>query len=119
MAYGKALIGAAIAVLASVPHPAQAAASASSADDRNGKVICREIVPIGTIVERQLICMTRSAWNKDREDRREAEDFSGEFLDLKQPADAAMMQLGRADWDKLPALKASGKVPYVQLVKQV
>ena len=110
------IIGSALALVLSTQQAAVAAPA--DAADRNAKVTCREIVPLGTLVGTQLVCMSRAAWNKNREQRRESEDFSREYLPLKEPARADMMQLGRADWAKMPQLKARGKVPYLQLVKQ-
>jgi hypothetical protein len=116
--YRKALIGSALAILCSSPHAATANVSDLDRSDHASKVVCREIVPVGSIVDRQMICMSKAAWNKNRADRKDADDFSGEFLKLKQPAQPEMMQLGRADWEKLPKLTAKGKVPYLQLVRQ-
>lgn len=116
MAYGKAVIGSVLAIGLYATPGAQAAAPAQAND--GSKVVCREVLPVGTILRKQLVCMDRAAWNKTVDQRREKDDFSREYLRLKQPARPDMVQLGKANWKKLPALAARGKVPYVQLATQ-
>ena len=117
MAYRAAIIISAVGILLSSTQVANAAGLGSSQADPRAKVVCQEVVPVGTIVAKELICLSRGAWNKSLGSRRDADDFSREFLQLKEPATAEMMQLGRADWGKLPQLQAKGKVPYLQLVR--
>ena len=116
MAY-QHFIAASVLALGLTAPQAALAAPAQAAND-GSKVVCREILPVGTILRKQLVCMDRAAWNKTVDQRREKDDFSREYLRLKQPARPDMVQLGKANWDKLPPLMAKGKVPYVQLATQ-
>jgi hypothetical protein len=116
--FRKALISSALTILFSLPQAASANVSDVGRTDQNSKVICRESVPVGSIVDKRLICMSKAAWNKNFAARKDADDYSGEYLKLKQPAQPEMMQLGRANWETLPKLQAKGKVPYLQLVRQ-
>jgi hypothetical protein len=111
-------LGSVMAMIFSLSQAANAAAADEARSAENGKVVCREVIPVGTMVNKQLVCMSRAAWNKARDSRRDADDYSGEYLQLKDPASPEMMQLGRADWAQMPQLAAKGKVPYPQLVKQ-
>lgn len=110
----SALCFAASSLLLHLPALAVAPSVSSSA-----KVICREIIPTGTMLRASLICVTKEAWNKSVQDRATEDDYSREWLQLKMPADPDAMQIGTAKWDRLPSLQAKGRVPYVQLVAEV
>jgi hypothetical protein len=117
---GLHLAGMAAAIagtLLGISAPVMAATPLQSA--AQAKIVCRETIPVGTILRRSIVCMSEAAWNKSISDRDDKEDYTREWLKLKQPTDGNTVQIGTANWDKLPQLKREGKLPYIQLVSQV
>jgi hypothetical protein len=105
-------------LLASLVVPATAPAMADQ--PANPRVICREVLPTGTFTRKAMICMSETAWGKGRADRRREDDYSQEpLLDLKTPAVPEALQIGSANWDKLPPLQVRHRAPYLQLVSMV
>ncbi len=113
----KSLAGslALIATLA-LAQTGSATATAAAPSAAKSKVVCRDVVPTGTIMRPSTICMTKAAWNKSARDRDADDDYSRESMTLDFPSDSDALQTGTAQWDKLPPLNAKGRVPYLQLV---
>lgn len=84
------------------------------------RVICRRIAATGSINSREKICRPETFWKKPmdrgrRSEREYREDWLPPLKNVGQSID-----VGSANWDKLPALKAKqGHLPYKQLIETV
>ncbi len=81
-------------------------------------VVCRDVLPTGTMLRKSMICMNADAWNKQIDQRKVRDDYSHEpLLNLKAPVAPDALQVGTANWEKLPQLQTrERRLPYIQLV---
>jgi hypothetical protein len=113
-------VATALAVLAMMPLPAQAADRAERPRHNSGRVVCRRSVETGSILKQRILCKTQASWNSSGVERRAEDDYSyEEALQAGQLAPDQSISIGTANWEKLSALKLHGRLPYVQLVLAV
>jgi len=110
----------ALAILVSAPLSAQAGDRTEGSRRDPGKVACRKSVETGSILRQRILCKTQGSWNSSGAQRRIEDDYSNEAaLQVDQPAPDQSIAIGTMVWDKLPALKLRGRLPYAQLVLSV
>ncbi|TFI57665.1 hypothetical protein E2493_14175 [Sphingomonas parva] len=108
-----------LAVPLGISGSAALAAPAAATTSNDFRVTCENSVATGSSMVKRKTCRLASAWSKSIMDLRDDEDFTGEQpfpLDRKL-RDGEVLQVGSANWEKMPDLKVNMKyVPYTQLV---
>ena len=97
--------------------PALAAPPKAAADD-GSKIVCKRIVPTGSVVVGSVICRSKAMWKSGVESRA---DRNRDEQPL--PLNAAVgqtIQVGSAKWETLPPLKEKeAHLPYSRLIPTV
>lgn len=95
------------------------AAASTPAPVKDGdKVICRSEVPTGSLVTRRKLCRTQAEWSNLRRD--DTPRYYENKLDFVEPSQSQRVEVGKANWSRLPALKSKeARLPYSQLVSMV
>jgi hypothetical protein len=94
------------------------AAPATGNSEQRDKVVCRRVIPTGSIAVEEKICRTEARWRRlgedDREERERALNFGG------LPRSGQALQVGSARWETMPTLRERpADLPYRRLVSMV
>lgn len=109
------LLGIAVAALGA---SSALAAPAAGNSDQGDKVVCRRIIPTGSIAVEERICRTEARWRRvgdaEREEHERALNFGG------LPRSGQALEVGSARWETMPALRERpANLPYRRLVSMV
>ena len=101
--------------------PAQAAPSVS-ADGEDSRVVCRRVIPTGSLTATAKICRSEDRWKRGLDDKPGIDPGDDEQLLSFDglPASGQLLQVGSAKWDSLPRLdERPTYLPYTLLIDSV
>ena len=111
-------IGIMLAIAGSGPAFAAPMKTVGAQGDDGSKIVCKRIVPTGSLVAGRVVCRSKAMWKSGVETK--ADRGRDEDPLVLEAGVGQAIQVGSAKWDTLPPLKEkAAHLPYSRLVPAV